>query len=536
MSILLKQLSKIRIELLKKVQGQIKNIRQKNILQQVKIQLTKIKEKTQNLKVQQKAYNFTTRLRDSVRKKIPVIKNNLQSFSKKINLKSPKGIVAVCLVTVVLVTVLSLASTFTYAVAVCVNGNQVGYAFDQHQAESLVELALAKYGEDLGVITKTDDQITYEKVWVKKKEYQANLVNDSSLLAAITPYVEAYGLTVDGKVLAVLSSEQEIDKVLNDFKDHITNPSETNKIISAEFVQNIAKEKVKANITEIKTASAVLDMLIEGEVTTVDYTVEKNDSLWAIARKHNMYTQEILDANPDITEESVLQPGQVLKLCTVEPYITVSYTGERVVKEVIPFDVQTKTDYNLASGKRVVKQYGKDGEKEVTFTYTAENDKIVEKTVIKEDILSKPVAQVIAQGPVRQAVTVATSRGSGSISGMAWPLSGRITSYYGYRRSGFHSGIDINGSVGQPYYAAADGKVISAGWYGNYGRMLLIDHGNGVATRYAHSSQLLVSVGSTVKKGQTIGYVGLTGRTTGPHLHFEVIINGSTVNPLNYIR
>ncbi|MDI6880631.1 MAG: M23 family metallopeptidase, partial [Desulfitobacteriaceae bacterium] len=83
--------------------------------------------------------------------------------------------------------------------------------------------------------------------------------------------------------------------------------------------------------------------------------------------------------------------------------------------------------------------------------------------------------------------------------------------------------------------AAAAGTVVSAGWDGGYGKMILIDHGNGVMTRYAHSSQLLVSVGQRVAKGQTIGLVGVTGNTTGPHLHFEVISNGSTLNPLSYL-
>jgi len=539
------------MDLLRKVQEKLKNARVKDLPRNVRqyiqqnIQLTKVKEKIQSLWKQQKVSSVFKNSINNTKDKLKAynfearFKNGFNNVSKKIgrSLKSPKAIVAICFLTFVVVTVVSLASTFTYAVAVSVNGNQLGYVFEEQQAEELLEQALAKYGEDLGVVSKTDDQITYERVWVKKKDCEANLLDDKTILAAITPYIEAYNFVVEGEVLATLASEQEIDKVLNGYIDYVTQPSETNKVFSAEFVQNVYKEKIKASIEEITTADAVLDMLKEGKVTTVDYTIQKNDSLWAIARKHDMYTQEILDANPDITEETILQPGQVLKLSKVEPYLTVSYTGEKVVREVIPFDVQTKTDYSLASGKRIVKQYGQDGEKEVTFTYTAQNDKIIEKTVIKEDIITKPVTQIVAQGPAVQSVTtVATSRGSGSISGMSWPLSGRITSYYGYRRGGFHTGIDINGSVGQPYYAAADGKVIAAGWYGNYGRMILIDHGNGVATRYAHSSQLLVSVGSTVKKGQTIGYVGTTGKTTGPHLHFEVIINGSTVNPLNYIK
>lgn len=157
---------------------------------------------------------------------------------------------------------------------------------------------------------------------------------------------------------------------------------------------------------------------------------------------------------------------------------------------------------------------------------------------LKCNVTEQPVSQVIAKGPSRSPVMVAytTSRGSGSISGIASPLSGSINSYYGSRGGGFHTGIDIGGDTGEPYSAAASGTIVAAGWSGGYGKMILIDHGNGVMTRYGHSSRLLVSVGQHVSKGQTIGLVGSTGNTTGPHLHFEVIRNGDTTNPLNYLR
>ena len=106
-------------------------------------------------------------------------------------------------------------------------------------------------------------------------------------------------------------------------------------------------------------------------------------------------------------------------------------------------------------------------------------------------------------------------------------LRGRINSYYGYRNGGFHNALDINGSLGDPYVATAKGKVISAGWNGNYGNSILIDHGNGIMTRYAHSSKLLVAAGQTVSQGQTIGLVGSTGRSSGPHLHLEILSEGT---------
>jgi murein DD-endopeptidase MepM/ murein hydrolase activator NlpD len=125
---------------------------------------------------------------------------------------------------------------------------------------------------------------------------------------------------------------------------------------------------------------------------------------------------------------------------------------------------------------------------------------------------------------------------------LLWPTtSNLITSYFGYRvhpiygTTRFHSGIDIGASYGAPIYAAESGRVILASYYDGYGNCIIIDHGDGVSTLYAHCSSIIVKVGQYVSKGQIIGYVGSTGNSTGPHLHFEVRINGNPVNPFNYL-
>jgi murein DD-endopeptidase MepM/ murein hydrolase activator NlpD len=123
-----------------------------------------------------------------------------------------------------------------------------------------------------------------------------------------------------------------------------------------------------------------------------------------------------------------------------------------------------------------------------------------------------------------------------------WPVSGTITSPFGYRRNPFgggmefHQGLDIAAPMGTTVTAAASGTVLSAGWYGGYGNFILIDNHGGLATGYAHLSQIFVSVGQDVQKGQAIGAVGSTGASTGPHLHFEVRINGKPVDPAQYLH
>lgn len=123
-----------------------------------------------------------------------------------------------------------------------------------------------------------------------------------------------------------------------------------------------------------------------------------------------------------------------------------------------------------------------------------------------------------------------------------WPVTGPITSSFGERidpfngEGSFHSGVDISCSYGQPVIAPADGTVTYADVYTGYGRMIEVDHGNGIITRYGHLSGFAVADGDSVRRGQVIGYVGLSGRSTGPHLHYEVRINDTPVNPHKYLR
>ena len=119
-----------------------------------------------------------------------------------------------------------------------------------------------------------------------------------------------------------------------------------------------------------------------------------------------------------------------------------------------------------------------------------------------------------------------------------WPATGVVTSPYGLRWGGsdFHPGMDIANDLGTPIVATADGVVDFAGWdSGGYGNMVDIDHGNGIMTRYGHASQVLVSAGQSVKRGQVIAYMGSTGFSTGPHVHYEIHVNGQKVNPISYL-
>ncbi len=122
-----------------------------------------------------------------------------------------------------------------------------------------------------------------------------------------------------------------------------------------------------------------------------------------------------------------------------------------------------------------------------------------------------------------------------SSAGLVWPVSGPVTSPFGWRWGRMHEGIDIGVSYGTPIHAAASGTVIYCGWESGYGNLTVLDHGGNLATAYGHQSSIAVSCGQHVTQGDVIGYVGSTGHSTGPHLHFEVRVNGSPVDPMGYL-
>ncbi len=145
-----------------------------------------------------------------------------------------------------------------------------------------------------------------------------------------------------------------------------------------------------------------------------------------------------------------------------------------------------------------------------------------------------------AQAASRASSGAGTTDASGSpvtapTTGFIWPVSGPITSPFGMRWGTLHPGIDIGVPTGTPIHAAAAGTVIYCGWMSGYGNLVMIDHGGDLATLYGHQSRIAVSCGESVTQGQVIGYSGCTGFCTGPHVHFEVRVNGSPVDPLGYL-
>lgn len=276
---------------------------------------------------------------------------------------------------------------------------------------------------------------------------------------------------------------------------------------------------------------------------TVEITAE--DSIASIIEENEMTTTEFKLNNPNISSNSITYDGQPIVVNSLSPIINVEQTVTTTETKKVDFETIEKEDESLLMGQFEVITEGEKGSKEIVYENKMVNGEIVETTKKEETVIEKPVHEVIAvgEGTSVNSITVSddaadsgAAQVAASASGMIWPSSGTTVSceYMGY--SG-HTGIDIQSYYGGPEYAAASGTVVTSGWSNiGYGYHVVIDHGGGVKTLYAHQSQQPpVSVGQYVEQGQVIGFEGATGNVTGEHLHFEVQINGTAVNPRPYI-
>ncbi len=478
---------------------------------------------------------FLTRFNLQTKAILSGLKFRSEKHLLAISWKSPRFLAGTMTFILVIGGATAYFSNTASAAYVVVNGQKIGLVESVDEAQKIVDGILTERGQAVGTVAKTHDLLEYETVRVKKVELVDVMSLDNKLEDVLNTYIDGYALEIAGTQIAILPSEKDVQTLLKTYQDSYTQPSDTNEVISVEFSEPIVTKAIEAQPDQVKPLDVALKELTEGKITTKEYIAQEDDSWWLIARKNDMMTDEVLAGNPGMTEDSYIQLGQKINIVSVTPYLTVMSKGILTSTETIAYDVVTNRDTNLASGKTVVKEPGSEGSKIVTYSYVQKNGQTVSKDVVEEKIVKQPVTQVVSKGPA-PVMVAGVSRGSDSSVGIAWPLRGPINSSFGKRWGGVHTGIDIGGNTGKTYYAAAAGKVISAGWGGGYGNMIVIDHGNGLKTLYAHSSKLLVSSGNHVKQGQSIGLVGSTGNSSGPHLHFEVIRNGTPVNPMNYLR
>jgi len=350
-----------------------------------------------------------------------------------------------------------------------------------------------------------------------------------SLAAGQVPVMQkAIAITVDGQAVVAVADEaaaqQVLDTILHQYEENYL--GDATVVEELTFSESVSWRETEVAQDEVKSVEEAVNVLLLGTDKVATYTVVSGDTAWDIAMEYDLTTDQLARANPGVDLE-LLQPGQQLTITYKEPYVHLRSVAQRQVEEGIPFVEETVEDSSLWPWESEIVTPGKWGSRVKMLREYREDGELVSTEVLNVEVLSQPQRQVRKVGTKQ-----VPDMGTGSL---ILPVVGDLTSKFGPRWGSWHSGIDLATSTGTPVKAADSGIVTFVGWDGGYGKLVKIDHGGGkMVTYYAHLSGYNVSVGQAVNKGDVIGYVGNTGNSTGPHLHFEIRIDGQPVNPLNY--
>lgn len=459
-------------------------------------------------------------------------------FSLLTNVVAPALALVVLLVTIHHWNSMKLGLKITY------NNSDIGYV----NSESVYLAAQSKAQERLktAIVANEGEAVIktaqYKIATVKLTDY-----NDSEAIAnklierSDSNITNACGIYIDGEFLCAVKNETDAMTVFDNILDNYQVDDE-NAIVS--FVEDIQylQGMYPDNENTIWDAVRLSDKLSTKKSEAVYYTVASGDTPSGIAQKYGISTSEIYALNPSIGNS--IHVGDKILIKSDINFVRVQVTKTETHTELLPYKTIQIETANLYKGVKKTVQNGQKGEQLVTELVTY---------IDGVRVSAKEIGRVTTKEPVDEKVQVGTKSytygyGSGSYGSVksyggtfVWPAIGayNISSGFGGRRN--HGGIDIvkagGNSTGCPIVAAASGRVVSASFHYSWGYNVLIDHGNGLQTRYAHMlpGSFKVSSGQRVSAGQQIGNIGSSGNVTGPHLHFEVYVNGRRVNPVPYL-
>lgn len=432
------------------------------------------------------------------------------------------------------VTVLSVAvgamvfnGMYSRAYVLSVDGQEVGVITDEAELDAIVSTVEARVADILGEDYDYDAEITLTPAFAAAGDVSDTEAVAATLFDDVGALVDAYAISIDGYEIGYARTQAELEQML----EEIAQPYLTDDTISHEFAEEVEIYPLQLPANTQLDLDVLRATLTSYEVEEASYTIEAGDTFNAIAYSLDMTPAQLKELNPDV-DANKLYVGQKLVIQQAVPYLSIRTVTSETYEEVIESPVEYVETADLYVGQTKVKEQGSDGLAQVTAEVTYLNGVEQERTVLSTTTLEEATTTYMYKGTTPKPVTA--SKGY-----YIWPVSGTITSYYGGRYIfggyDFHLGLDIACPYGTAIKAADGGTVTYAGWRGSYGNLVIITHDNGMQTYYAHNSSLLVSAGDKVYQGQAIARAGMTGSATGYHCHFEVRVNGSTVNPLNYL-
>lgn len=440
------------------------------------------------------------------------------------------------------------------------NMNEVFHVYvDQKEAgivsdpEVVEQFVIEKYKQLARNYPNVHKVLNSESVSFKSERAFKIESNDKAALEQVDLLLEittvGVELKVDGKLVAIVKDKETAHMILEQIQ-HKYVSAKVNKgqvsistfpamafeknvpllgtiLQSVEIDQNIEMEVVEIDPEDIVQPEEVVRKLETGDVKPTKYIVKEGDCVSCIAQKFNITTEKIYELNAWIKNDS-LDLGDELDLTILQPTLSVRTVEKVWEDEEMERDTNFTTDPTLLAGQTKITKIGKNGLKRVAFHLTKVNGEVIGEEFVEEIILEEPVAAEAIKG-----TKVILGEGSGKF---AWPVvSARISSSYGKRWGTTHKGVDLVSS-NKSILATDNGVIIFAGRKNGYGNVIIIDHNNGYETLYGHLSKISVKNGAIVEKGQKIGVMGSTGRSTGVHLHFEIDKSGSSQNPMKYLR
>lgn len=361
--------------------------------------------------------------------------------------------------------------------------------------------------------------VTASNIQAKEREVRADdYGRDSILYALVRPDEELIEETADDVTTSQIARSHTI---LNTTGSLAYNTADS--VVIGDSSASIGDE---SSLSTSKVAKTEVSKKAADEPR--EHTVQTGETISTIAAKYGISSNTILWEN-SLSETSYIQPGDTLTILAVSGVSHTIKSGDTVLALADTYDVEAeeivrennlKDSSDITIGDTLIIP---GGTKQITPAPATSTPSSRLATVTNS--ISAPATTATPSTPT---VADAPASTSGSFQ---WPTNTtRISQYYGY----YHTGLDIDGDFGDPVWAAQSGTVVFAGYNGGYGLSVVVDHGGGVQTRYAHMQKIYVQNGQSVSRGQTLGEEGSTGRSTGAHIHYEIMVNGRFVNPFTY--
>lgn len=302
-------------------------------------------------------------------------------------------------------------------------------------------------------------------------------------------------------------------------------------LVSMDFAEDVEIVEAYLDTNQLTGVDQAIEEVIKEQEVNAIYEVQAGDTLSEISIKVNIPIDRLVEMNDALADEnSTIRVGQELIITIPEPELSVVRQEEQYIEEIYDAEVIYVDNPSWYTNQMVTLQEPSAGFRKIVAIVSYLNDEETGREIIKEEIVKEAVPKIVERGTIVPPTYVKPISGGRQSSGFGRrpaPVKGAST---------YHKGLDWAVPTGTPVYASCGGTVVKAGWGSGYGYVVYINHEDGRQTRYAHLSKVLVSVGDKVDQGERIALSGNTGITSGPHLHFEILINGKQVNPLNYLE